>query len=206
MLTKLWAGGEVRHDGRWWHVEGRMGFATYQRPRPPLVIAAQSVAAAQRAARFADGVFLGPQVGLPDLQTLANAYRDECARAGRPVGMIGAGRALFLARDRESAIASGREYAAKTARMYAGWDMRESGTVDLDHAEPDAQWALVGSGADCVAQLRQYAAEVGLTHVTLTAYNLPDGIERRLDYVRQIGEQIIAPLASAAATPTGRTA
>jgi alkanesulfonate monooxygenase SsuD/methylene tetrahydromethanopterin reductase-like flavin-dependent oxidoreductase (luciferase family) len=205
VLTKLWSGGDTAHEGRLWQVDGRMDFGTYQRPRPPIVIAAQSVAAAQRAARIADGVFLGPQVSLPNLRTLADAYREACAEQDRPVGIIGAGRALFLGRGREGASASGREYAERAVHMYAGWDMKEIGTVEFAREQSDLEWALVGSGADCVAQLRRYGEEVRLTHVTLTPYNLPDGIDRRLEYVRQRGELVVAPL-SEPASDTGRSA
>lgn len=202
LLTALWSGEEVDHAGRRWQVRGRPGFVSFQRPRPPIVLAAQSVAAARRAARIADGVFFGPQIRLGDIASLAAVYREACAEAGRPAGSIGAGRALFLADDRASAISSGREYLSRQVGTYSEWSMQEAGTVSfaLDDAGVE-EWALLGSDADCVAQLEAYA-RAGLTHVTLTAYNLPKGLERRLDYVRAVGEGIVARAAGVAEAST----
>jgi alkanesulfonate monooxygenase SsuD/methylene tetrahydromethanopterin reductase-like flavin-dependent oxidoreductase (luciferase family) len=196
LMKRLWTGERVDHQGRWWHLDGgQVGFTPYQRPHPPLVLAAQSAAATRRAARIGDGVFFGPQISFSDLVPLVRVYRDTAAEQGRRPGIIGAGRSVMLGHDKEQAIRAAREYAEKTMRMYSGWDMQERGmaALELDDQAIDS-WALAGSPQDIVEGICRAAEEVGLDHITLTAYNLPKDQQARIEYVRRLGEEVVRPV------------
>lgn len=195
LMKRLWAGEEVWHRGRWWTLSGgQVGFRPYQEPHPPVVLAAQSPGAVRRAARLGDGVFFGPQMGFADIATLAELYRREADRIGHSVGMIGAGRSVMLGTSRGKAAQAAYDYAEKTMSMYSGWDMQERGMVDLHLDQRDlGSWALIGSSADIVEQIA-HAADGGLDHITLTAYNLPRDRSARLEYVQRLGEEVVAPV------------
>lgn len=193
LIKKLWTGEPVDHHGRWWHVaDGQMGYRPYREPHPPIVIAAQAEAPSRRAARIADGVFYGPQAPWHGMQKLISIYTGAAAEYGREPGIIGAGRSIMMADSREAAVRSAREYAEQTMAMYAGWDMQERG-MNLELGGNIDDWAIIGTPQDCVEQLLQ-ANDIGLTHVTLTAYNLPAEQSARIEYVQRLAEEVVQPV------------
>src|SRR5207302_1322019 len=125
LMKLLWSGQEVTYHGRYTHVErGRLGFTPFQKPHPPIEMGAQSENAARRAARIADGVFVGPQVAWQDAGALAEVYRQERQALGRTEpGVVGASRSLMLGSSKEDAAARARQYLDKTFAMYSTWQM-----------------------------------------------------------------------------------
>ncbi|HKT02516.1 MAG TPA: LLM class flavin-dependent oxidoreductase [Rugosimonospora sp.] len=203
LMKELWGGKPVQFEGRWWRVpHGQLGFAPYQEPHPPIVLAAQSAGATRRAARIAQGVFYGPQASLGEIEPLIALYRQATAEHGREPGIIGAGRAIMIADSRADALRGARDYAEATMKMYAGWDMQEPGMASLGlDGDPDA-WAVIGRPRDCVEQiLKAHAA--GLNHITLTAYNLPADQRARIEYVQRLAEEVVQPVKRAVGTTAG---
>src|SRR5262245_37539553 len=111
LMKQLWSGETVTFRGAYTRVaEGRMGFAPYQKPHPPLEMGAQSQGATRRAARLTDGVFFGPQVSWRDIRTLVGVFSHARAEAGAASpGSVGASRSLILGTSKESAAAVARE-------------------------------------------------------------------------------------------------
>jgi alkanesulfonate monooxygenase SsuD/methylene tetrahydromethanopterin reductase-like flavin-dependent oxidoreductase (luciferase family) len=196
LMKLLWSGETVHHNGKWWTLNGgQAGFTPFQQPHPPLVLAAQSEAAARRAARIGNGVFFGPQVSFASLRHLVRLYGQAAAEYGTEPAVIGAGRSVMLASTKEEAIKAAREYANRTMSMYSGWDMQERGMAALELDDRDiASWALVGSPQDIVEGIVRAAQDVGLNHITLTAYNLPKDQRARIEYVQQLGEEVVTPV------------
>ena len=52
-----------------------------------------------------------------------------------------------------------------------------------------------GSTADCVETLLRAREEMGLTHISLTMYNLPRELPARLDYLERVAEEILRKVA-----------
>lgn len=196
LMKRLWSGEEVTLDGRYTRlVAGRMGYRPYQTPHPVLELAAQSVAATQRAARITDGVFFGPQVGWRDLATLTGVFKEaRAALPGAGPGTILASRSLIVGPSKEAAAAAAREFLEKTFRQYTTWDMQERTMVPLrlgfDASLDD--WAVYGSPRDCVEAL-QRGREMGLDGVGFTMYSLPKDVQERIDYLAMVAEQILKP-------------
>jgi alkanesulfonate monooxygenase SsuD/methylene tetrahydromethanopterin reductase-like flavin-dependent oxidoreductase (luciferase family) len=195
LMKRLWSGETVTFDGAYARVrEGRMGFAPYQQPHPPLEMGAQSEGATRRAARLTDGVFFGPQLAWRDVGKLAGVFREQRAEAGAEPGSIGASRSLIVGTDKASAAAAAREYLGKTFAMYRSWEMQEttmaplqlSFDVDLD------DWTVHGSPRDCV-EVVQRGAEMGLDKIGFTIYSLPREVRARIEYLRMIAEDILRP-------------
>jgi alkanesulfonate monooxygenase SsuD/methylene tetrahydromethanopterin reductase-like flavin-dependent oxidoreductase (luciferase family) len=63
--------------------------------------------------------------------------------------------------------------------------------LTADHVD---EWAILGSPADCIAALQRVEQEVGLTHVSLSCYNLPADPAARVDYVSRLGEEVVGRL------------
>lgn len=187
LLKRLWSGEEVTFQGRYTQVEkGRMGFRPYQQPHPPIEMGAQSEGATRRAARIANSVMFGPQVGWSDIAHLATLYRD----AGGTYA--GASRSLMVGTSKEDAERVARAYLDRTFRMYTTWQMQESSMVplrlDAGHALED--WTIHGSPADCVEKILQS----GLDGIGFTIYSLPREPRARIDYLQMIAEEIVRPV------------
>jgi alkanesulfonate monooxygenase SsuD/methylene tetrahydromethanopterin reductase-like flavin-dependent oxidoreductase (luciferase family) len=194
LMKRLWSGEEVSFTGHYCQVSKlRMGLTPVQKPHPPIVMGCQSERATARAARLSDGVFFGPQVGWADIVKLLRVYRGVRAEAGHTSpGMLGASRALLLGKDRADAERIGRAYLERTFANYQAWAMQESTMVPLalSFDRPLHDWTVHGSAADCVATLLRARDELGLTHISLTIYNLPRELPARLEYLQQVAEEI----------------
>jgi alkanesulfonate monooxygenase SsuD/methylene tetrahydromethanopterin reductase-like flavin-dependent oxidoreductase (luciferase family) len=200
LMKRLWSGEEVTFDGRYVKLErARMGYRPYQQPHPFLEMAAQSVGATRRAARLTDGVFFGPQVGWPDIQSLVGVYREARAGvAGAGPGTILASRSLIVGPSKEAAAAAAREFLEKTFRQYTSWDMQERTMVPLrlgfDASLDD--WAVYGSPKDCVEAIQRGRA-MGLDGIGFTMYSLPKDVQARIDYLQMVAEDILKPVGAA---------
>ncbi len=197
LMKALWSGEEVTHHGRHFNVtRAKMGFTPVQQPHPPIVMAAQSEAAAARAGRLADGIFFGPQITWHDARSLIAVYREARAAAGKTGdGLIGSSRSIMLGKDRETAITEARAYMKRTFSMYSGWSMQEKGMVGLQlSAENVDEWAIVGSPDDCISTMQRVEREVGITHISLSCYNLPSDPAARVQYVQRLGEEVVRKL------------
>jgi len=201
LMKRLWADEEVTVDGRYTKLDrGRTGYRSFQQPHPFLEMAAQSVGATQRAARLADGVFFGPQVGWRDIETLIGVYGEaRAATAGARPGVVLASRSLIVGASKEAATAAAREFLQKTFNQYRTWDMQERTMVSLrlgfDTSLDD--WAVYGTTKDCVEALGRGEA-MGLDGVGLTMYSLPQDLAARIEYLQMVAEEILRP---AGATP-----
>jgi alkanesulfonate monooxygenase SsuD/methylene tetrahydromethanopterin reductase-like flavin-dependent oxidoreductase (luciferase family) len=196
VMKRLWAGEEVTFTGKYITLDrARLGFGPAQQPHPPIEFGAQSRGAVQRAARLADGIFLGPQVAWRDVRNLVALYKETRQEAGYPtVGMLGASRSLIVGRDKADAATRARDYLAKTFANYTRWRMQERAMVplQLDFDIPLDDWTIHGSPQDCVEKLLWAQQEVGVEYVGVTIYSLPTDMQARIDYVQMIAEEIVA--------------
>jgi len=199
LMKRLWSGEEVTFHGRYASVTNmRMGLLPVQTPHPPIVMGCQSERATARAARLTDGVFFGPQVAWADIDTLLGVYRQARQQAGHAApGVLGASRALLLGKDRDDAARIGRAYLERTFGNYRTWAMQESTMVPLvlSFDRPLQDWTVHGAPQDCVETLLQARDTMGLSHVSLTMYNLPRELPARLEYLDLVAEEILRQVA-----------
>ena len=196
VMTRLWRGEDVTFAGAFGTLTAaRLGFAPYQRPRPPIEMGAQSVGATRRAARIADAVFFGPQVSWADVGRLVGVYRQARAAHDATRGRALASRSLIVGASKDAAHAAARAYLERTFAMYRGWRMQEPTMVPLQlgfDASLD-DWTINGTPADCVEAIAR-AAELGIDGVGLTIYSLPSGAKARIEYLQMIAEDIVRPV------------
>lgn len=194
IMRRLWSGEAVTFEGHYTSVvDGRMGFRPFQLPHPPIEMGAQSPGATKRAARIADGVFFGPQVGWRDVRRLSAVYADELRALGKTRGWTGASRSLMVGASKEDAARKASAYLEKTFTMYRTWEMQEMtmASLHLDCGVTLDDWAIHGSPADCVETLLR-AREDGLERVGFTIYSLPPAPAARIEYLQWIAEEIVA--------------
>jgi alkanesulfonate monooxygenase SsuD/methylene tetrahydromethanopterin reductase-like flavin-dependent oxidoreductase (luciferase family) len=195
VMQRLWRGEEVTFGGAYTKLtKARLGLPPFQRPHPPLEMGAQSVGATRRAARLADAVFFGPQVGWADVQGLVGVYRK--ARGGS-AGTAFASRSLIVGASKEAARAAARAYLERTFAMYRGWEMQEPTMVPLQlgfDASLD-DWTINGTPAECLETVAR-ARALGLDGIGLTIYSLPREVKARIDYLRMIADEIVRPAAT----------
>jgi alkanesulfonate monooxygenase SsuD/methylene tetrahydromethanopterin reductase-like flavin-dependent oxidoreductase (luciferase family) len=212
IMKQLWSGNEVTYAGRYTQIErARLGFTPFQKPHPPIEMGAQSESAVKRAARIADGVFIGPQVAWKDVAALAGVYREaRLANGHSEPAMVGASRSLMLGSSKEDAAARARQYLDKTFAMYSTWQMQETSMVplQLDAATSLDDWTIHGSASDCVETIERARDEYGLNGIGFTIYSLPRSPAERIDYLQKIAEEIVAPVKASSSSslenrPTG---
>ncbi|HXJ77115.1 MAG TPA: LLM class flavin-dependent oxidoreductase [Candidatus Methylomirabilis sp.] len=195
VMKRLWSGEEVNFPGKYGRLERmRTALVPAQKPHPPIVLAAQSEGAARRAARIADGVYLGPQVTWKGIGHLAAVYRQARREAGRTdPGIVGAGRVMLLDRDKDAAARLGRSKLEALFGNYQRWRMQEAGMVPiaLSFDTPLDDWTVMGSADDCRATLTRAAKDYGLTHVGLNIYSLPAGTSNRLEHVERVARDVV---------------
>jgi alkanesulfonate monooxygenase SsuD/methylene tetrahydromethanopterin reductase-like flavin-dependent oxidoreductase (luciferase family) len=199
LMKLLWSGDEVDVKGAYTVATGRMGFRPYQTPHPPLEMGAQSVGAAQRAARLTDGVFFGPQVAWTDIERLAGVFRQTRSAEHLPPGTVSASRSLIVGKDKAAAAAAAKAYLEKTFTMYRTWQMQEASMVELQ-LSPETSldaWTVNGSPADCVEAIHQ-AGKRGLEGIGFTIYSLPREAQARIEYLQMIAEDILRPVGALA--------
>lgn len=202
LMKRLWSGEAVTFDGRYAKVvDGRMGFKPFQVPHPPIEIGSQSEGATKRAARLADAVFFGPQLGWTDIGHLSSVYRNELRDLGKTTGIVGASRSLMVGSSKEDAARKAGAYLEKTFSMYRTWEMQEltMASLRLDSDISIDDWAINGSPSDCVEALLRARDEVGLDRVGFTIYSLPPSPEARIEYLQWIAEEIVAKVGRPAA-------
>lgn len=193
IMKQLWSGEEVTYEGRYWTVsEAKMGFLPVQQPHPPIWIACQSDGAVRRSARIADACYIAPQVGLSDLGTVVNAYREERAASGNGPGRLTLTRGVAYGKDKATAAAEAQEAAASSYKMYSTWNMQEDTMlkINIDSDSKVEDWAVTGNGDDCLEQFAAIA-EHGIDYVGMTFYNLPKTLEARKEYLQSFAENVI---------------
>jgi len=195
IMKRLWSGEEVSFTGAYGSLERmRTALVPAQKPHPPIILAAQSEAAARRAGRIADGVYLGPQVTWKGIGHLVEVYEQARREAGhKDRGIVGAGRVMLLGQDKDAAAHLGRGKLEALFGNYERWQMREAGMVPiaLSFDTPLDDWTVMGSADDCRAMLTRAAKAHGLTHVGLNIYSLPSGTASRLEHVERIARDVI---------------
>lgn len=200
VMKRLWAGEEVTYSGQYVTLNAaRLGFGPYQQPHPPIEFGAQSPGAVRRAARLADGIFLGPQVAWRDIRDLVGMYKEERLQSGHAdLGMLGASRSLIVGRNKEDAAAKAHAYLEKTFANYKRWNMQERTMVplQLDFESGLDAWTIHGSPQDCVETIEQAQEEAGIAYIGFTIYSLPVDLQERIDYLQMIAEDIVAKVAN----------
>lgn len=173
IMLAAWAGEEIERDGARFRVTPR----PLSEPHPFMMIGGSGPAAAKRAARFELGFF--PPVGDDDL---AQVYRDECARLGKPEGVVmmptGPG-SVFVAEDPDKAWAEVGPHLLHDAMTYRSWqtdDIRshvKSDATTIDDLRAEGVYQVL-TPEECIALADELGPMGPYTHHPLCGGTPPE--------------------------------
>jgi alkanesulfonate monooxygenase SsuD/methylene tetrahydromethanopterin reductase-like flavin-dependent oxidoreductase (luciferase family) len=176
-----------------------------QRPRPPVWLAAWSIAGAERAGRLGDAYVTDPIQNLHAVTAFERAYRASARAAGRDSGVV-IMREILCAATRQEAIdryAEGllrtyRYYFANGAFMldYEPWAATVTDARDLTFEMLTGNRIIYGSPEDCLGQLEHWVRTLAASHVQLTVPYPPSEATResQLRQIAFLGETVVATL------------
>jgi alkanesulfonate monooxygenase SsuD/methylene tetrahydromethanopterin reductase-like flavin-dependent oxidoreductase (luciferase family) len=202
IVKRLWTGDHVRFEGKEFRIKDvTIDPKPLQKPRPSIWIAANSDAAVERAAKIGDGWIIGPHSAIEELQRQVKLCRiawNAAGKAGSPALPII--RETFVAKTRKEALAKARPCLEQLYRsIYTKWKQNEA------MSDPsELSWAfdrlaagrfILGSPEECVDQVKQYEARLGINYM-LPRFDWTPGLaqEEILAAMRLFGEKVIERL------------
>ncbi|MCC5951185.1 MAG: LLM class flavin-dependent oxidoreductase [Acidimicrobiia bacterium] len=201
VLLAAWSGEPFEYRGTTVTVTPR----PLQQPHPLIMIGGSGPAAAKRAARFDLGFF--PPVGD---ESLAQLYRDECERLGRPPGLVllpsGPG-TLVCAEDPDAAWATIGPYLLHDAVTYASWqtpDIRSHVKADattVDELRAEGVYQIL-TPEECVTLAGELGPFGALTHHPLCGGIPP---ELAWPHLELFADKVLPALADATGGGDGGT-
>jgi len=174
IVLALWSGESVSCDLPWCHLdEERLSLTPYQRPRPPLWMAANSDEAVKRAARVADTWMINPHARRSTIERQIELFRAARVSAGRePIPLeLPLMREVFCASSREKALEIARPYLEAKYQLYADWGQdkvlpdNDSFSVPFEQLSDDR--FVVGAPEDCIAALLPWRDGFGVNHFVI---------------------------------------
>lgn len=157
LMTRLWTEPHVRHQGRHFEVDGDTHITTWQQPRPPLWVGADSAAGVRRAARLGDAWVIGPNKDPDNIGRLVDVFGAERTRLGLPAATHPIRRDVAFGPNPDNALAG---FAARTAARYRGYATNERSGYGAVSLESLARHVVHGTVEDCVTAVRGLASQL----------------------------------------------
>ena len=147
LLRATWAGGPLRHEGRYYQMDvGPIGPAPAQPGGPPIWLGGSADAALRRAGRIADGYIASSSSGPAGVRRAWQTVRESAEAAGRDPDSLTLAALVRAAVDEDLDRAMERTVA--NARHY-----RPNTRLDVDPAS-----LLLGPPATCIERAHEYFA------------------------------------------------
>jgi probable F420-dependent oxidoreductase len=170
IMRALWTEERVKFAGEFYAVEGRLEPRPVTRPHPPVWIGGWGELALKRAATLADNWIPGPTAELPRLLAGQRQFMENRRAAGRAEAITEwpLTRDLIIADTRPQArdLAERHIMAAYRKEYAGGWRhpfIDAAIATDLDKLMEGR--FIIGSPDECVAQIRRFVDEYGMTHL-----------------------------------------
>jgi alkanesulfonate monooxygenase SsuD/methylene tetrahydromethanopterin reductase-like flavin-dependent oxidoreductase (luciferase family) len=170
IIKGLWTQDRVSFKGTYYTVEGRLEPKPVTKPHPPVWIGGWGDITLKRAATLADNWIPGPTADLKRLLAGKKRFLDNRRAAGRsqPVAEWPLTRDLIIAdTDRKARELAEEHIMIAYRKEYAGgWRhpfIDSSIATDLDRLMADR--FIIGGPEQCVAQIRRFTEEYGMTHL-----------------------------------------
>ena len=171
VIRKLWTEDEVEFQGRFYHVP-RCNPSTrpFQKPYPPIWVAANHDNAIRRAGRWGYPWMINPHATMSMIADQIPLYYEALFAAGRhDPGVLPLVREMYVAADRETAFEQSRPYLASKYAAYASWGQDKALPGEEDFTSPYAELArdrfVLGAPDDIVREIERYERDLGITHI-----------------------------------------
>ena len=192
-LRLLLSGEEVDFQGRHFRFHGaRLLARPLQQPTPPIWLGASADAAVRRAARLADTWTITAHADMAELVHQDELYREERERLGLPQpAERPMSRMVYVAKDRETALAEARPALAAWYRKRGRWGWFLTQDHDLDEELLGSGRWVIGSPEDCVEQIARIREQLGITQM-IFAMPWPSSEQaKRLRTIELLGEHVL---------------
>jgi alkanesulfonate monooxygenase SsuD/methylene tetrahydromethanopterin reductase-like flavin-dependent oxidoreductase (luciferase family) len=177
IIRRLWEGETLTFKGKYNEVNhAKLAPEPVQKPRPPLWVGGFSPAGARRAAKFGDGF-----LGIGPLKELYEQYIFELQELGKPttnLRIAGGYFWLIPSNDPEKTWSEAAEHVLYQLDGYAEWFEKAGMPLlprirDAEHLRELGMFNVVDADT-CIAMIRDYIAEVPLTHYY--SFTVPPGL------------------------------
>ncbi|HEX8119863.1 MAG TPA: TIGR03557 family F420-dependent LLM class oxidoreductase [Solirubrobacteraceae bacterium] len=192
-ITRLWDGETVTMDGGWFRLSEAKLYTRVE-TRPKLYVSAFGPQAAQVAGKYGDGLWtLGDPESAPEV---IEAYREACAKNGKPEGEIIVQAGFHLADDEQRAIDGARHWKPTQLPEVYKDDIHDPAEKQrlADEKMTDEEFAregfLVGADADEHVERIREMESVGATVVCLQLIGNADP----MGSIRRYGEEVLPKL------------
>jgi alkanesulfonate monooxygenase SsuD/methylene tetrahydromethanopterin reductase-like flavin-dependent oxidoreductase (luciferase family) len=169
LVKALWSGKKVDFSGRFHSVHGaEPSVLPLQAGGPAVWVGGQAAGAVKRAARMGDAWYAPPFPSHTELGQLRKLFLDTREELGLPTdGDFPLRRELLIAPSREAGMEAALDRYRARYETYKKWGLSGENTPVGDgdelRANIDEQFIL-GSAADCAAELARLRDELGMTH------------------------------------------
>ena len=198
IVTALWSGESVSCDLPWCRLdEERLVLVPYQRPRPPLWMAANSDAAVRRAARLADAWMINPHATRHVIERQIKIFEQERAAAGKLVSTteMPVMREVFCAPSRERALELASPYLEAKYRLYAIWGQDKVMPGDESFSIPFRELSedrfVLGTPDDCVAALLPWKENFDNVHFVIRTDWIGMPIDVSIGSIRLLSKEVL---------------
>lgn len=191
VVKRLWTEDEVRHDGRFYRIDGvTIAPKPLQEPRPPILLGADVVKTVARVPEVADHWIASRRHTKTFLREALPAYKRALDEHDKPFKGLYIFRDLCIADSREEAEKRIREGYKRRYERYQRWG-QPGERYDLPFEQLQQDRLILGSPAEVTEQVLAYHEEFGAELMWFLA-DFP-GMDRRLslETIQRFGEEVI---------------
>jgi alkanesulfonate monooxygenase SsuD/methylene tetrahydromethanopterin reductase-like flavin-dependent oxidoreductase (luciferase family) len=204
IMRKLWTQERVSHHSDYFHLDDIPGARQpLQQPAPRFWIAANQEPGVVRAAKTAEGWLISSRSTLTTIARQVQLYHNTLADVQRP-GYVAAWREMYVADDRDTAIATIRPYVERLyqnrAAMGHNRDLPDADRIDVGFERVLEGRFIVGSPADCIAEIERYRA-LGVQELIMRCQwpGMPGAAA--LQAIRRFGQDVLPHVATPISSP-----
>ncbi|MBH0119940.1 LLM class flavin-dependent oxidoreductase [Rhodococcus sp. CX] len=198
IVRMLWTQDEVTFHGRFWTLDGvRTHIRPWQDPHPPIWIGALRDSGVRRSARLGDAWPVTPETRTSDMRRMFDVYAQARRKHGRPlVARHPLRREIVPGRTTEAAFARFESMARDRLLAYAQRELvtRDADALREQFRQVAEKEAIVGTPGECLAQLRDLAAQVPVDPVIVRAQWPDMSSDEVVAYLDDLGRDIVPGL------------
>jgi alkanesulfonate monooxygenase SsuD/methylene tetrahydromethanopterin reductase-like flavin-dependent oxidoreductase (luciferase family) len=191
VIKRLWTEDEVRHEGRFYRIDGvTIAPKPLQEPRPPILLGADAVKTVARVPEVADHWIASRRHTKPFLREALPAYKEALEKNGKAFKGLCIFRDLCIADSRQEAEKRIREGYERRYERYQRWG-QPGERYDLPFEQLKQDRLILGSPAEVIEQVLDYHEEFGAEFMWFMI-DWP-GVDPRftLETIQRFGEEVI---------------
>ena len=188
LMRKLWAGGRITHEGKFFAVRDAGISVKPVRPGgPPIYVAGLVDSAVRRAARIGDAWLIANASSIQEITPQMHTYRSALQEFGRPPLEFPIARECYVGASRASAYAECKAALEYKYAAYAQWGMTSplEGTSFDDFARDRF---IIGDKESVKDEIIRYTELLGVDHFIMRSQWPGLEQDKVLGSIRRLGE------------------